>query len=101
MKRLESSFYAFQVSLDNFCQANQNMIDMFERDKIFIAPDLDINMLLESGLSDEEIEEKLNAKAEDNPKMQYSLRLISNLNLLRCYTMTKTHLKSCVRHGRI
>lgn len=68
VKRLESSFYAFQVSLDNFCQANQNMIDMFERDKIFIAPDLDINMLLESGLSDEEIEEKLNAKAEDNPK---------------------------------
>ena len=59
VKRLESSFYAFQVSLYNFCQANQNMIDMFERDKVFIAPDLDINMLLESGLSDEEIEEKL------------------------------------------
>jgi len=44
------------------------MIDMFDRNKVFIAPDLDINMLLESGLSDEEIEEKLNAKAEDNPK---------------------------------
>ena len=68
VKRLESSFYAFQVSLDNFRQANQNMIDMFDRNKVFIAPDLDINMLLESGLSDEEIEEKLNAKAEDNPK---------------------------------
>ncbi len=68
VKRLESSFYAFQVSLDNFRQANQNMIKMFDRNKVFIAPDLDINMLLESGLSDEEIEEKLNAKAEDNPK---------------------------------
>ena len=38
------------------------------RDKVFIAPDLDINNLLEAGLSDEEIEEKLNAKAEENPK---------------------------------
>ena len=44
------------------------MIDMFNRDKVFIAPDLDINNLLEAGLSDEEIEEKLNAKADDNPK---------------------------------
>ena len=68
VKRLESSFYAFQVSIDNFKQANQNMIDMFENDKVFIAPDLDINLLLESGFSEEEIEEKLNAKAEDNPK---------------------------------
>lgn len=68
VKRLESSFYAFQVSLKNFRQANQNMIDMFNRDKVFIAPDLDINNLLESGYTDEEIEEKLNAKAEDNPK---------------------------------
>lgn len=68
VKRLESSFYAFQVSLSNFRQANQNMLDMFNRDKVFITPDLDINNLLESGYTDEEIEEKLNAKAEDNPK---------------------------------
>ena len=68
VKRLESSFYAFQISLKNFRQANQNMIDMFNRDKVFIAPDLDINNMLEAGLSDDEIEEKLNAKAEENPK---------------------------------
>lgn len=68
VKRLESSFYAFQVSIDNFRQANQNMIDMFNNNKVFIAPDLDINLLLESGYTEEEIEEKLNAKAEDNPK---------------------------------
>ena len=41
---------------------------MFEHNKVFIAPDLDINLLLEAGYTDEEIEEKLNAKAEDNPK---------------------------------
>lgn len=68
VKRLESSFYAFQVSIQNFRQANQNMLDMFANNKVFIAPDLDINLLLENGLSEEEIEEKLNAKAETNPK---------------------------------
>ena len=68
VKRLESSFYAFQVSIQNFRQANQIMLDMFANDKVFIAPDLDINLLLENGLSEEEIEEKLNAKAETNPK---------------------------------
>lgn len=68
VKRLESSFYAFKVSINNFKQANQNMIDMFNNNKVFIAPDLDINNLLVAGWSEEEIEEKLNAKAQDNPK---------------------------------
>lgn len=68
VKRLESSFYAFKVSLDRFSQANQNMIDMFDKGKVFIAPDMDINHLYELGLSDEEIEQKLNEKAETNPK---------------------------------
>ena len=68
VKRLESSFYAFQISIQNFRQANQNMQDMFANNKVFVAPDLDINRLLENGLSEEEIEERLNAKAETNPK---------------------------------
>lgn len=68
VKRLESSFHAFKVSIDNFKQANQNMIDMFNNNKVFIAPDLDINNLLVAGWSEEEIEEKLNAKAQENPK---------------------------------
>lgn len=68
VKRLESSFYAFKISVENFRQANQNMIDMWNKDRIFIAPDMDINQLYEKGLSDDEIEEKLNEKAETNPK---------------------------------
>ena len=63
VKRLESSFHAFQVSIENFKKANQNMINMFDNDKVFIAPDLDINMLFEYEFSEGEIEEKLNAKA--------------------------------------
>lgn len=68
VKRLESSFYAFQTSINRFKDANQNMINMIENDRVFIAPDLDINHLYELGLTDDEIEEKLNQKAEDNPK---------------------------------
>ena len=67
VKRLESSFYAFQVSINNFRQANQNMLDMFANDKVFIAPDLDINTMLAT-MTEEEIEERLNEKAKNNPK---------------------------------
>ena len=70
VKRLESSFYAFQTSINRFRDANKNMINMFENDKVFIAPDLDINHLYDLGLSDDEIEERLNQKSEDNPKNQ-------------------------------
>ena len=68
VKRLESSFYAFRISVKNFREANENMINMWENDRIFIAPDMDINKLYELGYTDDEIEEKLNEKAEDNPK---------------------------------
>ena len=68
VKRLESSFYAFRISLENFRDANQNIIDMWENDKIIIAPDMDINLLIKQGLTEEQIEEKLNEKAEKNPK---------------------------------
>lgn len=68
VKRLESSFYAFKTSACRFRDANQYMINMFENDKVFIAPDLDINHLYDLGLNDDEIEERLQLKAEDNPK---------------------------------
>ena len=68
VKRLESSFEAFQISLENFKDANQNLIDMWENDKIIIAPDMDINALIKKGYTEEEIEEKLNEKSEKNPK---------------------------------
>ena len=68
VKRLESSFEAFKTSLKRFRDANKNMIMMFENDKVYIAPDLDINKLYELRLDDSAIEERLNKKAESNPK---------------------------------
>lgn len=68
VKRLESSFFAFKTSIARFRDANQYMINMFDNDRVFIAPDLDINHLYDLGLDDEEIEERLQQKAEENPK---------------------------------
>jgi len=66
VKRLESSFSAFKISLKRLHIAMQNMLEMFAHDKIFIAPDFDINQLLADGHSEEEIENKINAKADNN-----------------------------------
>lgn len=43
IKRLESSFDAFKESLENLSVATQNMIDMWNDDRIFICPQLDVN----------------------------------------------------------
>ncbi|MCK9304171.1 MAG: helicase-related protein [Bacteroidales bacterium] len=66
VKRLESSFYAFTQSLSRFQKAIDNMLGMFDDDRIYIAPDLDINKLLEEGLSYDEIEAKINEKGGNN-----------------------------------
>jgi superfamily II DNA/RNA helicase len=66
VKRLESSFYAFTQSMSRFQKAIDNMLMMFDENRIFIAPDLDINSLLEEGLSYDEIENKINDKGGNN-----------------------------------
>ncbi|QEI39546.1 RNA polymerase-associated protein RapA [Dolichospermum sp. UHCC 0315A] len=70
VKRLESSFYAFKKSLTNFQQATDRMITMFANDKIFIAPDTNINKLLDKGWSEEEIEKEIERLSEENLKNQ-------------------------------
>jgi len=70
VKRLESSFYAFKKSLGNFQQATDRMITMFDNDKIFIAPDTNVNKLLDKGWSEEDIEKEIERLSEDNPKNQ-------------------------------
>lgn len=67
IKRLESSFEAFKNSLIRFQKATQNMIDMFHNNKVFIAPDADINILLEK-YSEDEIEKIIEQLNEENPK---------------------------------
>lgn len=66
VKRLESSFFAFRQSLTRFQRAINNMLTMLDDNRVFIAPDLDINKLLEEGLSYEEIESKINKAGGNN-----------------------------------
>ncbi|MEP2936365.1 MAG: helicase-related protein [Gilvibacter sp.] len=66
VKRLESSFFAFKKSLKRFHASNQRMIEMFENDKIFVAPDLDLNKYYDEGKEDE-IEDKINELNEQSP----------------------------------
>jgi superfamily II DNA/RNA helicase len=70
VKRLESSFYAFKNSLKSFHKATERMIKMFENDRIFIAPDTDVNKLLDKGWSEDEIQLAIELLSEDNPKNQ-------------------------------
>jgi superfamily II DNA/RNA helicase len=70
IKRLESSFYAFKKSLSNFQIATDRMIAMFENDKVFIAPDTNVNKLLDKGWTEEDIEKEIERLSEENPKNQ-------------------------------
>ena len=68
IKRLESSFYAFKKSLSKITSSTLQMIEMYERDNVFIAPDLDITDLLNKGYTDEEIEIEIFKIDDDKPK---------------------------------
>lgn len=68
VKRLESSFYAFKISLGNLTKATERMIQMFENGKVFIAPDLDINDMMEKGISFEDLEKMILEMNIENPR---------------------------------
>ncbi len=68
IKRLESSFYAFKKSLNKITTSTKQMIEMYERDSVFIAPDLDISDLLNKGMTDQEIEIEILKIDDDKPK---------------------------------
>jgi len=70
IKRLESSFYAFKKSLVNFQITTERMIEMFANDKVFIAPDTNVNKLLDKGWSEEDVENEIERLSEENPKNQ-------------------------------
>lgn len=42
VKRLESSFYAFRRSLHTFLRITEDMIKMFDQNKVIIAPDINV-----------------------------------------------------------
>ena len=83
VKRLESSFSAFRGSLTRLDKAIGNMLAMFEKDRVFVAPDLDINKLLEDDYSYDEIEAKIEAKGGNNREFKAADFDPEFINLLR------------------
>ncbi len=71
VKRLESSFHAFKKSLHTFRKITQDMIDMFNQDKILIAPDFDVKGMLAKDMELDEIIEKIAEKGLDKSDFVY------------------------------
>jgi ERCC4-related helicase/HKD family nuclease len=56
VKRIDSSFHAFKMSLSRYHQANAAMVKMFENDRIYIAPKLNVNEFIHDDNEEELIE---------------------------------------------
>ncbi|MBQ0121841.1 MAG: DEAD/DEAH box helicase family protein [Bacteroidales bacterium] len=59
VKRLESSFSAFKTSLHTFLRITNDMIKMFEENKILIAPDYDVKGMMAKDMELDQIIENL------------------------------------------
>lgn len=71
VKRLESSFYAFRKSLHTFLRITQDMIKMFEEDKVLIAPDYDVKGMMAKDMELDEVIEAIAAKGVDKEDFVY------------------------------
>jgi len=70
VKRLESSFTAFKISLNNFRISTERMIEMFNKGKVYVAPDAKVNELMNKDWTEEEIEEYILDLSSSNPRNQ-------------------------------
>ena len=69
VKRIDSSFFAFKKSLHRYHQANQVMLNMFEKGVIYIAPNLKVNELLSAG-KEEELIKLIEESKETDPTIE-------------------------------
>lgn len=58
VKRLESSFYAFRRSLETLLRITEDMIRMYNENKVIIAPEMDVKGMLAKGMDLDEIIDK-------------------------------------------
>lgn len=85
VKRLESSFSAFKTSLHTFLRITNDMISMFDQDKVLIAPDQDVKGMMAKDMELDEIIEKIVSKGVDKDDFVYeSSDFLSNfIDLLK------------------
>lgn len=71
VKRLESSFSAFKASLHTFLRITNDMIKMFEQNKVLIAPDFDIKGMMAKEIELDKIIEDIVNKGVDKDDFVY------------------------------
>ena len=71
VKRLESSFHAFKLSLATLHRITDDMLKMFAEDKVIIAPDLNVKDLQAKGMELDEIIEKALEKGYNESDILY------------------------------
>ncbi|KQS93020.1 helicase-related protein [Chryseobacterium sp. Leaf394] len=69
VKRIDSSFYAFKQSLKRFSVATNAMVQMFENDRIYIAPNISVNDYINEG-KEEELITLLTNLADTDPTIE-------------------------------
>jgi superfamily II DNA/RNA helicase len=70
VKRIDSSFYAFKSSLNRFAENTRAMIEMFENDRVYIAPNLNVSEYILDGREDE-LAEKLADLKDTDPTITF------------------------------
>jgi superfamily II DNA/RNA helicase/HKD family nuclease len=65
VKRMDSSFFAFKQSLFRFMKATEAMVTMFEKGRIFIAPNLPVSDMINEGREEELMDLVLEKSIED------------------------------------
>lgn len=71
VKRLESSFHAFKKSLKTLLRITEDMIKMFDENKVVIAPELNIKDMMFSGMELDEIIAKVEEKGYNRDDFLY------------------------------
>lgn len=71
VKRLESSFHAFKLSLATLLRITDDMLKMFAEDKVIIAPDLNVKDLQSKGMELDEIIKKALEKGYNESDILY------------------------------
>ena len=85
VKRLESSFAAFKSSLHTFLRITNDMIKMFNEDKVLIAPDYDVKGMMNKDMELDEIIENIANKGVAKEDFVYKSSDFTDslLNLLK------------------
>ena len=69
VKRIDSSFYAFKQSLNRFSEATNAMVQMFENNRIYIAPNYGVSDYINEG-REEELIALLTDLADTDPTIE-------------------------------